>query len=223
MSTVSSVSAYPTAPVTSAATGSSELNQDTFLKLLTTQLQNQDPTNPVSNEDFIAQLAQFSSLEQLQGVNGQLSNLNLVNTSMNNASMVNLLGQDVVAASDTVHYKGEGDLELPFIAGNEVSSGTITITDEKGQVVDTIELGAQDKGEHSVTWDGKGKDGKPVAEGDYTVTYNATDGNGNPVDITALIEGVIDELSFANGTPQPSINGVPIDVGNIIRLSTGTN
>ena len=222
MSTVSSISSYPTAPA--ASTGaSSELNQDTFLKLLTTQLQNQDPTNPVSNEDFIAQLAQFSSLEQLQGVNGQLSNLNLVNTSMNNASMVNLLGQDVVAASDTFHYSGDGSQEIPFITGNEVSTGTITIRDSKGQVVDTIDLGHQDQGEHSVTWDGKDKNGQQLTEGDYTVSYSATDGNGNPVEVTALIEGMVDELSFANGTPQPSVNGVPIDIGNIIRLSTSKN
>ena len=218
MSSISAVSGFPAAPTTS--TGSSELNQDTFLKLLTTQLQNQDPTNPVSNEDFIAQLAQFSSLEQLQGVNGQLSNLNLVNTSMNNASMVNLLGQDVVAASDTFHYSGEGDQEIPFMTANEVSGGTVTIKDSSGKVVDTITLGNMDKGEHAVTWDGKGLDGKQLAEGDYTVSYNATDGSGNPVDITALIEGVVNELSFESGTPQPSVNGVPIDIGNIIRLST---
>lgn len=222
MSSISSISGYPSAP-SSAASGSSELNQDTFLKLLTTQLQNQDPTNPVSNEDFIAQLAQFSSLEQLQGVNGQLSNLNLVNTSMNNASMVNLLGQNVVAASDTFHYDGEGDQSITFLAGNEISTGTITITDSNGQVVDTIALGNQEKGENSVTWDGKDKNGKQLAEGEYTVSYSATDGSGNPVEVTALIEGMVDELSFESGNPQPSVNGVPIDIGNIIRLSTAKN
>lgn len=219
MSTISTISGYPSAaPAT--ASGSSELNQNTFLRLLTTQLQNQDPTNPMSNEDFIAQLAQFSSLEQLQGVNSQLNNLNLVNTSMNNASMVNLLGQEVVAVSDTFHYSGEGDQKISFMNSNEVSGGTVTITDENGKVVDTITLGAMDQGEHSVTWDGKGSSGEQLPEGNYTVSYNATDGNGNPVGITGLITGVVNELSFENGSPQPSVDGVPIDIGNILRLST---
>lgn len=217
MSSISTISAYPTSPTPTAS--SNKMDQNTFLKLLTTQLQNQDPTNPVSNEDFIAQLAQFSSLEQLQGVNSQLSNLNLVNTSMNNASMVNLLGQNVVAASDTFHYSGDGTQEIPFIAGNEVSGGTVTIRNADGQVVDSITLGNLEAGEHSVTWDGKGNNGQ-LPEGDYTVSYTATDGSGNPVDITALIKGIVDELSFENGTPEPSVNGIPIDIGNIIRLST---
>jgi flagellar basal-body rod modification protein FlgD len=220
MSSISSISGYPSATSTAAATGSSELNQNTFLKLLTTQLQNQDPTNPMSNEDFIAQLAQFSSLEQLQGVNSQLNNLNLVNTSMNNASMVNLLGQEVVAVSDTLHYSGEGEQKLSFMASNEVSGGTITITDENGKVVDTLTMGASDAGENSVVWDGKDTSGQQLPEGNYTVTYNATDGNGNPVAVTGLIEGTVNELSFESGNPQPSVDGIPIDIGNILRLST---
>ena len=110
MSTITSATTSTVQQAT-IASGSSELGKDTFLRLLTTQLQNQDPLNPMANEDFIAQLAQFSSLEQLQGVNTQLEGLAMINTSMNNASMVNLLGQEVVAVSDSFHYGGEGDHE----------------------------------------------------------------------------------------------------------------
>jgi flagellar basal-body rod modification protein FlgD len=222
------ISAYPTTPsnaeqlgsATSTTTGSSELNQDTFLKLLTTQLQNQDPTNPVSNEDFIAQLAQFSSLEQLQGVNSSLSNLTTIDTSMNNASMVSLLGQDVVAASDTFHYSGSGSQDILYNSSSGISGGTLTIKDANGSIVSTVDLGSQEEGEHSLSWDGKGLDGQPLPAGNYTASYSATDANGNSVSITPLMEGVVDQLSFANGTPQPTVDGVPVDIGNIIRLST---
>lgn len=219
MSTISSISSIPQATV--AETGSSELGKDTFLRLLTTQLQNQDPTNPMSNEDFIAQLAQFSSLEQLQGVNGQLETMNLINTSMNNASMVNLLGQEVVALSDQFHYDGEGEQELMYDAEQAFSSATVTVLDEDGKVVDSFTVSGRDAGEGNLTWDGKNSSGQ-VVEGDYSFQINATDANGEEVGITTLVKGIIDEMSFANGTAEPSVNGIPINIGNIIRLSTGS-
>jgi flagellar basal-body rod modification protein FlgD len=218
MSTISSISSgYPT--TATAETGSSELGKDTFLRLLTTQLQNQDPLNPISNEAFIAQLAQFSSLEQLQGVNSQLESLNLINSSMNNASMVNLLGQEVVAVSDTFHYDGEGEQQILFDAASSFESATVTIRDEEGNVVDTVTLSHTEEGEQSFTWDGQGNSGQ-LAEGNYSFTVTATDINGNNVSVTGLIQGIVDEMSFANGLAEPSINGVAVSIGNIIRLST---
>lgn len=220
MSTISSISTgFPTTSSTST-TGSDELDKDTFLRLLTTQLQNQDPLNPMANEDFIAQLAQFSSLEQLQGVNGQLETLNIVNSSMNNASMVNLLGQEVVAYSDTFHYSGEGEQEVMFDAASSFASATVTIRDEEGNVVDTVTLGAYDEGEGSFKWDGQGISGT-MEEGNYTFSVTATDANGNDVAVSGMVQGIIDEMSFANGAAEPSINGVAISIGNIIRLATG--
>ena len=219
MSTISNISGYSSA-ATTTETGSTALGKDTFLRLLTTQLQNQDPTNPMSNEDFIAQLAQFSSLEQLQGVNGQLETMNLLNASMNNASMVNLLGQEVVALSDKFHYDGEGEQELMFDAAQSFSSATVTVLDEKGKVVDTFTVSGRDAGEGTFTWDGKNSSGQ-VVEGDYSFQVYATDANGEEVAVTALVKGIIDEMSFSNGTAEPSVNGIPIDIGNILRLSTG--
>lgn len=218
MSTVASVTSGTVQQPTTQA-GSSELGKDTFLRLLTTQMQNQDPLNPMANEDFIAQLAQFSSLEQLQGVNSQLEGLSMINTSMNNASMVNLLGQEVVAVSDSFPYDGEGEQELLFQSGGEITGGTAVIRDEDGTVVATVELGSYGEGEQRVTWDGKDESGQPVPEGTYSVSYTATDVNGDPVDVVALVSGVVDELSFASGSPEPSISGVPISIGNILRLA----
>lgn len=218
MSTITSATTS-TVQQPTIASGSSELGKDTFLRLLTTQLQNQDPLNPMANEDFIAQLAQFSSLEQLQGVNTQLEGLAMINTSMNNASMVNLLGQEVVAVSDSFHYDGEGDQELLFRSGGEITSGTAVVRDESGAVVATIEMGAEGEGEQSIAWDGKDASGQPLPEGTYTVTYTATDINGDAVDVVSLVQGVVDELDFSSGTPAPSVDGVPISIGNILRLT----
>ena len=112
---------------------SSELGQDSFLKLLVAQMQHQDPLNPQGNEEFIAQLAQFTSLEQLMGVNTALGDLYAATTSMNNASMTQLLGRDVTAFSDTISYDGEGPQEIHYSAPAEVERMTVTILDEEGR------------------------------------------------------------------------------------------
>lgn len=202
---------------TSTATGTTALDKDAFLLLLTTQLQNQDPTEPMSNQEFVAQLAQFSQLEELQAVSGQLDSLYLVNVSMNNASMANLLGQDVVARSGTFNHTS-GSEEIYFDADGETASTTLTITDADGAVVFSADIGAQEAGEGSYTWDGKDQDGQLVADGDYTFTITATGTDGSEVSVDTLIQGTIDEMSFETGSAAPSVEGVDITMGDIVRL-----
>ncbi|MDP2308294.1 MAG: flagellar hook capping FlgD N-terminal domain-containing protein [Pseudomonadota bacterium] len=201
-------------------TGTTSLGEDTFLRLLTTQLQNQDPSNPVSNEEFVAQLAQFSQLEELQGISTGLESLYLVNSSMNNASMTNLLGRNVVARSDTFHYGGSGEQEIHYDASAAATTATLTVTDADGHVVWSGETGALTEGEGSYTWDGKDSSGALVEAGDYTFTVTATDVNGEAVEVIQLVEGIIDQMSFEDGSARPTIDGVPIDLGDIVRLST---
>ena len=207
-------------PTALSNTGSTSLGRDTFLKLLTTQLQNQDPTEPMSNQEFVAQLAQFSQLESLQGMSGQLDSLYLVNASMNNAAMTNLLGRDVVARSDTFHH-ASGPEDIHFDASEATASTTITITNADGSVVFSEDVGARGAGEGTYTWDGKDQNGQLVPEGDYTFSISATDVNGDGVDVQTLIQGTIDEMSFATGSAAPSVEGVDIAIGDIVRLLDG--
>ena len=86
--------------------------------------------------------------------------------------------------------------------------------------MDTFTVSGRDAGEGTATWDGKNSSGQ-VVEGDYSFEIYATDANGEDVAVTALVKGIIDEMSFSNGTAEPSVNGIPIDIGNILRLSTG--
>lgn len=220
MSTVSSATtATSTATSSTTETGTTDLGEDTFLKLLTTQMQNQDPLEPMSNEEFVAQLAQFSSLEELQGISSGVQSLYLMNASMNNAQMVNLLGQEVTAYGDTFHYDGDGGAELHFDADAASSDTTVTITDADGTVVWSGSVGQFDEGEGSWTWDGRTTSGEPAPEGDYTFSVSGTDSNGDEVEMTEMIVGIVDEMSFADGTAQPTVDGTPISVGDILRIS----
>lgn len=219
-SSISGVNSTADIPSGATLTGSTDLGEDTFLRLLTTQLQNQDPTNPVSNEEFVAQLAQFSSLEELQTISSQQESLYLVSASINNASMANLLGKEVVARSDTFHYDGTGTQAVWFDADSAATDGTLTISDEAGDVVWTGDLGSLSEGEQSYAWDGTDTSGAPLAAGDYTFSVTATDSTGESVEVTGLIRGTIDEMDFASGSATPSVDGVPIEVGDIVRLLT---
>ncbi|MFT4977053.1 MAG: flagellar basal-body rod modification protein FlgD [Myxococcota bacterium] len=196
------------------------MGQDTFLQLLTTQLQNQDPLNPQSNEEFVAQLAQFSSLEQLVGLNDSVDNLYLATASMNNASMTQLLGREVVAWSDEFHYDGEGSVEIGYEASADVSSAEITITDEDGSVVWSGPMGSLDEGEGSYSWDGTDQSGNTVGEGVYSFSITGQDSNGDDIEVVGQLAGEIDGMSYASGAPVPSISGVEIGLSDIIRVET---
>ena len=208
------------AAATASTAATQELGQDAFLNLLVTQLQYQDPLDPQENEAFIAQLAQFSQVEQLTNANDALANLYQAMASMNNASMTQLLGQNVRAHGDTFQYDGDGDVELHFDASAQTSSSTLTVTDESGSVVFTSEIGALSEGEGSYTWSGNSLRGGTAEAGEYTFSVSASDSDGDPVAVQEIIEGEIDGMGFESGTPVPSINGVDISLGDIIRVST---
>ena len=194
-------------------------NRDTFLKLLTTQLQNQDPTSPMDNEQFLAQLAQFSSLEQLMGLQSSMDAVYTGIQAMNNASMANLLGTEVTARGNSVSFNGSDPVELGWEAPAGVDSATMTITDESGNVVRTIDLGPID-GDGSYTWDGTDADGNPVEEGIYSFSIRATDAEGNEMTVDPRIRGIITGMDYSTGTPQPSLDGRPVSLGDILTLRT---
>ncbi len=200
------------------ATGTTDLGEDTFLRLLTTQMQNQDPLEPMSNEEFVSQLAQFSSLEELHGISGALESMYLLDASMNNAQMVNLIGQQVTAVGDSFTYSGEGSAEIHFDATAATTATTVEITDADGSVVWTGEIGAVEEGEGSWTWDGTTTDGEPAPEGTYTFSVTGTDASEEAVELTELIVGTVDEMDFSSGSAQPTVGGVTIGVGDILRI-----
>lgn len=204
-------------------TGTTALGQDAFLKLLTTQMQYQDPLNPMSNEEFVSQLAQFSSLEQLQGIGKDMESLYMVSVSQNNASMANLLGQDAVATSDTIHYSGKDSKELYYDSAGAIQEATVTISDSNGDVVFSGPMGAVAEGEGSWTWNGKTTSGAVAAEGDYTVSITGKDASNADVTVTGQVKGLVSDMDFSDGTPQPMVDGVAVGIGDILRLSTPTD
>lgn len=202
-------------------------DKDTFLRLLTTQLSNQDPTNPMDNEQFLSQLAQFSSLEQLMGVQATMQAVYTGIQALNNASMANLLGTRVTAASDSVKLEAlpEGETahperELGWVSGENLSGARMEIRDESGKLIRTVELGNVDA-EGSYAWDGTDGDGNPVPAGTYTFKVTGTNSAGERVTADTRITGTVDGMDYATGTPQPFVDGVAVSLGDLVTLRTG--
>jgi flagellar basal-body rod modification protein FlgD len=216
-STLSGVSSYGSATEATAAASmpTDNLDRNSFLTLLTVQLANQDPLEPQENAAFVAQLAQFSSLEQLSNANTSLESLYVAIASMNNASMTQLLGNEFTAAGDTFHYTGSGDESLNYDADQSISNATLTVTDENGVVVYSEALGSLPEGEGSVSWDGSTIKGGTAEEGDYTFTITGSDADGDSVQVTTLVKGVVDGMDYTSGQPTPSIEGVEISLAEI--------
>jgi flagellar basal-body rod modification protein FlgD len=196
------------------------MDQQTFLNLLTTQLQYQDPLEPQDASDFVAQLAQFTSLEELIDINAGMEALYVAMSSVNNATMVQILGTIVTATCNEFHFDGENSVDLTFNAASNANEATVSVMDEDGTVIYSEELGALAAGENTWTWDGKDNNGQLAEEGNYTYTVQATDAEGNTVSVDEWLVGLVDSMEYASGTPLPSINGVTFTLSDIIELET---
>lgn len=174
-------------PVTTTPNGN-DLGQEDFYTLLTTQLSMQDPLNPTTNEDMIAQMTTFSMAEGITELGDKMDKLTASMTSNQALEASSLVGRDVLINSSVSYLDGGGMKgQVPLQANT--NSVIITITDDKNQVVERITKGDQKAGIVDFSWDGKDKNGNPLPDAKYKVK------------VTGLVNGKTEEfpvLSYAN-------------------------
>lgn len=166
------------------------LGQDEFLKLMTTQLQNQDPMKPMENGDFLAQIAQFSTVQGIGDLNDNFSALSASLVSNQALQATNLVGHQVLAPTGVAALQSggtiRGSVELPSASGDVV----VNVLDQSGQVVRRLELGSQAAGSVDFQWDGLKNDGQYAGAGNYFLSAEASiDGQYQTVD-TLLVSDV---------------------------------
>lgn len=201
---------------------SNELDGNAFLKLLTAQLGNQDPTKPVDSHEFVAQLAQFTSVELLQSLGGKLDSMLLAQAGANQTAVASLVGRDITYRTNQLQLEAEGGVPIGFDLQGEATEVTIVIRDSSGKTVRTIRLGAHDAGNGSTEWDGRAEDGTRLPPGDYTAEVVAQDGK-DKVETSTTATGRATGVSFEEGVPQLIVNGERVRLGDVVEIEEAAN
>jgi len=196
-----------------------ELGKNDFLKLLVAQLEAQNPLDPQKAEDFSAQLAQFSSLEQLTNVNENLKQIESFEQAVNNASLVNLVGKNVDSPGNRIDYNTGDTKTLNFSVSEEAAQVAVDIFDSTGSKVTTLTLSNQSAGNNQVIWNGRDGAGKEVPSGAYTFQVKAETTSGEEISAKTFISGKITDVIFDKDGPQAVINGQKTAVSEISRVS----
>lgn len=211
-------------PVSAPEAPGGKLGKDEFLKLLVAQLRNQDPVNPSRPEEFAAQLAQFSSLEQLIQVNENLSAQAGANaamaTALSNSAAVGVLGKTVLAVGDTVDLGGDGPASVTVGVEGSGGSATLTILDENGREVGSREVGAIGGGRQEIDL-GSAADGLPPGRYQYRVTV--TDADGAPVRVQTFTRALVDGLRYGPHGPTLTSGSLEIPLADVVEIIVQTD
>ena len=204
-SLINSVNGTSSSSTSSSSSAASDA-QDRFLKLLTTQLQNQDPLNPMDNAQMTSQLAQISTVSGIEKLNATLQTLLQGNQDAQSTQAAGLVGHTVLVPGSALTLANSA-----AVGGVELSSAadkvTVTITDANGLAVRTLSLGKLDAGLHNFVWDGKTDSGAQATDGSYTVSVAASQGS-NTVTASSLSLGVVRSI-IRNSS------GMMVDVGSL--------
>lgn len=190
-----------------------------FLKLLTTQMQNQDPLSPMDSTQYTQQLAQYSQVEQTVQQTGTLKDILARLSTQDMSQAAGFIGKDAVFSS-AVSGLGTKPASWNFTTERAMTSGTATVTDASGAKVLTRSLDASGA-TGSFTWDGTLADGTNAVAGAYTLSIQGVDAAGAAMAATISSTGTVSDVTAKNGVLSLGVNGVPMSIDTLIRLAAG--
>lgn len=202
-----------------------EMGKDDFVMLMSAQLKHQDPLSPLKNEQMAAQLAQFSSLEQMVNVNSNLEKMAASQKPQENLLAASLIGKKIVTDSSRFSLTKGTQPELKFDLPDDASQLSVTVVDAKGEVVREYELANMAKGAQSIRWDGKSNKGLDAAAGEYTYRVNANNTQGQMMEIKTSTAGLVSGVTFEGGKALLLVGDkkIPMDaVGRIEADAPGS-
>jgi flagellar basal-body rod modification protein FlgD len=224
-----------------SASGGADLGRDEFLQLLVAQLRNQDPTSPQDGHEFAAQLAQFSSVEQLTSINAAMESQAERLAALSDAlgglqtgqaelgdqlagridlqAASGLVGKTVEVEGGAVSFDGAGEVPLRVRVGGDAREVEVTVRDAEGAVVRTMRTGALGAGDHDLTWDGALQDGQPAPAGDYSVEVRATGADGAPVQAAPVSGGAVERITVEAGGVFLWVGGRPVPFDRLLSVS----
>jgi len=199
-----------------------QLDRNAFLNLLLTQLENQDPLSPMQDHEFVAQLATFSSLEQLESLNSAMQASLLMNQSVNNSLATNLIGKEVLADGSTLTLGETGAIDFQVDVDSEADL-VVLVRDSEGNLVRRIELGEVAAGATPVEWDGLNEAGQRADSGEYGIEVLAHDTDGNTVASSIKIRALVTGIRFEGGVGYLLIGDQTIALSSVLEVFAPTN
>jgi flagellar basal-body rod modification protein FlgD len=213
---ISAITSTPTAP-TSELSGPRQLGQGDFLKLLVTQLKNQDPLNPTDNTEFVAQLAQFSQLEQ-SAKQAQLLQQSLdAQTASLQFTLLPMIGR-TISVDRPLTQLGDGPAPISYALDKNAATVRINILDPQGQVVRTLEYRDRQAGTNLSEWDGKNQTGILMPAGIYRYALSATDSQGAPVTAQSQAQLTVSGIRMEEGKAMLVVGDLSIDPSAVVEL-----
>ena len=203
----------PITPATSKATLAG--NFDTFLQLLTTQLKNQNPLDPLDTNQFTQQLVQFAGVEQQINMNQQLTTLIALQKATQTSTAMSFLGS--TATVDGTTTKLTNDAASWSFSVDKPSTATVNIKNSSGALAysGTYPLSA---GTQNFNWDGRGNNGVKWPDGDYTLAVTAKDASGNTVAVSTEVRGTVDSIDLTQNPPVLKIGGQSFSLDKIKQV-----
>lgn len=195
------------------------MGKDDFLNLLVTQLKYQDPLNPVDSAEFTAQLAQFSSLEQLYNISDSLGQLDVLNEGINNMQAMSYIGKEVYSYQNSLNLTEGNAANAFFGIDAEAAKVSINISDSDGNIIRSISLGTTGSGENQISWDGLDNQGSEAEDGIYTFEVLAYDHNDELIDTTCYTKNKITGITYNNGEPCLNSGQLTIPLSSMFKIS----
>jgi flagellar basal-body rod modification protein FlgD len=200
------------APTTAAA--AQTMDQSDFLTLMTAQLKNQDPFEPVDNTQMVAQMAQFSSLAGISEMNSTLKAISDRLNGTTTSDTMAWIGRTVMTEGDVAFPRSGGGIEGAIELDADAADVTVTIQSANGETLRTVSLGHQAKGSIGYDWDGTTDSGEPAGDGPFTIKVSARNADGGSVAARNLVWAPVASVALgADGAPiltLPGIGQVPI-------------
>lgn len=204
----------------SKGVGNSKMDKDAFFKLMLAQLKNQDPSNPLKNHEMAAQLAQFSSLEQMTNMNTTLTEIKGASKPTEQFQALNLIGKQVAGDSAKItRTELDKDHDFKFTLPQDVQTAEIKVMNSKNEIIRTFKFSDLKQGENKITWNGMSDRGANAKAGDYKFVVDATGVNGQKVMPKTDFTGVISGMSFSPDGPVIQIGKQNVRLKDIRQFS----
>ncbi len=206
-------------------TSETVMGKEDFLKMLITQLRYQDPLNPMEGTEFSAQLAQFSTVEQLANIKellqATMDGNYLLATSINNTLAATVIGREIKAYGNQIYLPDEGAATVNFKLSAAAGEVTIEILNEDGAVVRTMRLEDLEQGEHQIEWDGSDDDGNRLEKGRYTFRVSAGNDNDAAVDVTLFTRGIITGVRYSSNGAVLMLGDIEVPLSEVYEILKG--